>query len=231
MPPDGRRAIILAAGNVADRARMDAAWPGWDDGVQVVVAADGGARHALALGLTIDRWIGDADSIDGGDLAALAATGVRVDRVPEEKDATDTELALETVLEAGAGEVILIGGLGGERLDHGLANLGLLLHRGLGTRRLVLYDEHGARLTLLAAIEGPASAALHGRTGDLVSLLPVGESAEGVTTNGLQYPLRDEALLLGGTRGVSNVRTGRGATVTLRRGRLLVIETPVTVPP
>ena len=41
-----RRAIVLADGDVAERAAFDAAWPGWSDGVAIVVAADGGARHA-----------------------------------------------------------------------------------------------------------------------------------------------------------------------------------------
>ncbi|HET9853073.1 MAG TPA: thiamine diphosphokinase [Candidatus Limnocylindrales bacterium] len=229
MPPDGRRAIVLADGTVAGRSTMDAAWPGWDDGVSLVVAADGGASHALALGLAIDRWVGDGDSIDAGDLAALAASGVRVDRVPAEKDAADAELALQAAIDAGAEGLILLGGLGGSRLDHGLANLGLLLHPALAERPLVLFDEHAARITLLAAIDGPATVELLGRLGDIVSLLPVGATAEGVRTEGLQYPLRDEPLLLGRTRGVSNVRTAPTARVTLGSGRVLVIETPVTV--
>lgn len=231
MPPDGRRAIILADGAVAGRSAMDAAWPGWDDDVSLVVAADGGAGHALALGLTIDRWVGDGDSIDAGDLAALAAAGVRVDRVPPEKDAADAELALGAAIEAGADRLILLGGLGGPRLDHGVANLGLLLHPALGSRGLVLYDEHAARITLLAATGGPASVELRGRVGDLVSLIPAGATADGVRTEGLQYPLRDEPLLVGRTRGVSNVRTAPTARVTLGSGRILVIETPVTVRP
>jgi thiamine pyrophosphokinase len=231
MPPDARRAIVLADGAVAGRSTMDATWPGWDDDVSLVVAADGGTNHALALGLTIDRWVGDGDSIDAGDLAALAATGVRVDRVPAEKDATDAELALEAAIDGGADGVILLGGLGGVRLDHGLANLGLLLHPAVGSRQLVLYDEHAARITLLAAIDGPATAELRGRVGDLVSLIPVGATAENVRTEGLRYPLRDEPLLLGRTRGVSNLRTALTARVTLGSGRILVIETPVTVRP
>jgi len=227
--PEGGWAIVLADGAIADRATMDAAWPGWDEGVTLVVAADGGASHALPLGLAIDRWIGDGDSIDAGDLAALAAAGVRVERVPAEKDASDTQLALETAFDAGVRGVIVIGGFGGKRLDHGLANLGLLEHPAVAAGRLVLFDEQAARITLLAAVDGPAATELRGRIGNLVSLLPIGTSADGVTTDGLQYPLRDEPLLLGTTRGLSNVRIESVATVSLQSGRLLVIETPVTV--
>ncbi|HEY1168364.1 MAG TPA: hypothetical protein VGE81_05230 [Candidatus Limnocylindrales bacterium] len=47
----------------------------------------------------------------------------------------------------------------------------------------------------------------------------------GVSTDGLLYSLRDEDLLPGPARGLSNVRVAADASVTLRGGRLLVIET------
>ena len=62
-----------------------------------------------------------------------------------------------------------------------------------------------------------------------MSLLPVGADATGVTTIGLQFPLQDEGLLVGRSRGLSNVRTAETATVTLRAGRLLIVETPATL--
>jgi thiamine pyrophosphokinase len=70
---------------------------------------------------------------------------------------------------------------------------------------------------------------LAGRAGDLVSLLPVGADAVGVTTAGLRYALHDEVLSVGTTRGLSNVRTAPSATVTLRSGWILVVETPATL--
>ena len=234
MPPEVATlgtAVVLADGAVPSRVDLDAAWPGWDAGIDLVVAADGGARHARTLGLRIDRWVGDGDSIDAGDLAALAAAGVRVDRVAAAKDASDTELALDVAIEAGARQLVLLGALGGPRTDHALANLGLLRHPGLAGRRLVLYDEHGARLSLLEAVDEPRGASLAGRKGDTVSLLPVDGDAQGVTTEHLEYPLRDEPLLVGRTRGLSNVRAAPVASVTLRAGRLLVIETPARFRP
>ncbi len=61
-----------------------------------------------------------------------------------------------------------------------------------------------------------------------MSLLPIGGDAHGITTDGFRYPLRDERLRTGPARGLSNVRTAPDASVTLREGRLLVVE--VTVP-
>ena len=75
---------------------------------------------------------------------------------------------------------------------------------------------------------GPATTDLDGRPGDLVSLFPFGADAEGVDTDGLAYPLRDEPLAVGPARGLSNVRSGPRARVALRAGRLLVVETHIT---
>lgn len=229
-----RGAIVLADGDAPARAALDVAWPGWADGLAFVIAADGGARHAVPLGLRIDAWIGDGDSIDPGQLDALAAAGATIERVPTDKDETDTELAVARAVASGARRIAVLGALGGARLDHALGNVALLVSPVLADVDAAIYDAAGARVTAIAA-PGPGGAAvrrsLPGRSGDVVSLLPIGGDAIGVTTSGLRYPLADETLELGRTRGVSNVRTSNEATVTLRAGRVLVIETPVTVGP
>lgn len=229
-----RVALILADGAAPSRAALDAAWPGWDRGVSLVIAADGGARHAATIGVRIDRWVGDGDSISQAELDALAAAGVAIQRAATDKDESDAELALLAALEAGAEAVTILGALGGARIDHALGNIGLLGHPFLAGRDAWLYDERAARLSLLVAPDAagaPVTRELEGRAGDLVSLIPEGGTATGVTTEGLRFPLRAERLLLGRTRGVSNVRTGPVARVTLESGRLLVIETPASLRP
>jgi thiamine pyrophosphokinase len=227
-----RGAIVLADGEVPSRRQLDEAWPGWADGLDLIVAADGGARHAAALGLAIDDWVGDGDSVDPAQLAAIEASGTRIHRVPTDKDATDTELAIELALASGARRLAILGALGGSRVDHALANLALLDSSLLTVVDAVIYDPHGARITVLAAPgdgTAPAERALAGHAGDLVSLLPIRATAHGVTTTNLRYPLAVEDLELGRTRGVSNVRTAPVAQIRLESGRLLVIETPATV--
>ena len=232
-PTRGRRAIVVAHGEMSRRAALDTAWPGWSAGVDIVVAADGGIALADALGLAVDRWVGDGDSVDTGRLAELATQGVTVDRVPAAKDESDAELALLAAMDMGATEIVVLGALGGARLDHTLANVALLAHPGLADRAVWLVSE-GARASLVRAParDGePAVRDLSGRTGDVVTLLPLGGEVEGVTTRGLRYPLRDEALLVGPARGLSNVRDETNAGVTVRRGLLLVCEVPVTLVP
>lgn len=230
--PGGGAALILADGAAPTRAGLDAAWPGWDGGVGIVIAADGGARHAPALGVRLDRWVGDGDSIAASELERLAASGVVLERAARDKDESDTELALIAAVRAGATAVSIVGALGGVRVDHALANIGLLRHPALEGRPAWLYDELATRLSLVSA-PGPAGEPvvreLAGRPGDLVSLLPLGPVAEGVRTEGLRFPLAGEVLVGGRTRGLSNVRTAPVARITVESGSLLVIETPATV--
>jgi thiamine pyrophosphokinase len=223
--------IVLADGQVGPRAALDAAWPGWLEPGARVIAADGGARHAGPLGLRIDRWVGDGDSLGEDAIAALAAAGVPIERARPDKDESDTELALTAACALGATGITILGALGGPRVDHALANLGLLSMPELVEVDVrILADD--ARVRCLRAPGpdgGPMTLDLGGRVGDIVSLLPVGPDAEGVTTHGLAYPLRDEPLVAGRTRGLSNVREMAGASVVLRLGQLLVIESPATL--
>ena len=218
------QAIVLADGTVGPRDAIDAAWAGWCTADPYVVAADGGARHAEPLGLTIDRWVGDGDSVNADLLASLEAAGIPIDRMPFDKDESDTELALRAVLAERPTSIVILGALGGPRLDHALANLALLSLPDLRDIdvRLVAAD---ARVRVAA----PGTTRLEGRVHDLVTLLPIGTDATGVTTAGLAYPLLDETLRVGRTRGLSNRRTDTVAKVGLEAGRLLVVEAPATL--
>jgi thiamine pyrophosphokinase len=225
-------ALILADGDPPDAAALDRTWPGWSDGIDLIVAADGGAAYADSLGLgPIDLWVGDGDSLSPAALDALRRAGVPVELAAADKDESDTELAVLAAIDRGATRLTILGAFGGPRLDHALANVLLLGHRRLVDRTAVLLSS-AVRLRLIRA-PGPdgglASLSLSGRPGGLVSLLPFAGPAGGVTTSGLQYGLRDETLEVGPARGLSNVRLEPTATVSLKVGSLLVVETPATL--
>ena len=223
----GLHALVVGDGDGPERAALDAAWPGWDRGIGSVIAADGGARLAERLGWRIDHWIGDGDSLDAASIERLRGTGIPVDLVPSAKDESDLELAVGLALAKGATDVTVLGALGGRRLDHTLANIALLAHPALANAAARLLDA-ATRVSLLT---GPAAAVFEGRPGDLVSLLPMSGDAAGITTEGLEYPLHGESLAMGPARGLSNVRLGPTAAITLERGRLLVVEVAATIRP
>jgi thiamine pyrophosphokinase len=225
------QAIVLADGEVGARADLDAAWPRWLELDAVVIGADGGARHAEALGLTIDHWVGDGDSLGPEGVADLRAAGIPVELVTAAKDESDTELAILWALELGADRIVVLGALGGPRLDHALANVGLLALPALRDIPACLLGPT-ARITLISAPDGagePVYRALPGPEDAIVSLLPQGDGVVGVTTQGLAYRLEDEPLPAGPARGLSNIRVDADAAVTVRAGRLLVIEAPATL--
>jgi thiamine pyrophosphokinase len=180
-----------------------------------LIAADGGLRHLRQLGLIPGWIIGDMDSLASIDLKPLEAKGVEILRHPRRKDQTDLELAMIHAATLGADEIVVYGAFGA-RWDHTLANMLLGLHAELADLSCVFVD--GGQRVFVA--HGPTR--IEGSPGDMVSLIPVGGDAEGVTTSGLEYPLKDGRLTMGSTLGVSNVLTQPAATLTVRKGQLLV---------
>lgn len=183
-----------------------------------VIAADEGLEHAVALGLEVSVAVGDFDSVSPEALAAAEAAGVRIERYPAEKDATDLELALDLAITLGARRVLVLAGDGAGRLDHLLAALLLLASPRYNG---VEIDAHVGS-TRVHVVRGQRE--LSGDPGDLVTLLAVGGMAEGVRTDGLAYPLRGETLGPGSTRGVSNVFDTDTVHISLDRGVLLAIR-------
>jgi thiamine pyrophosphokinase len=204
-------ALVFAGGDrllpaVAARLPADA----------LVIAADSGLEHAVALGRHVDLVVGDLDSVDVVSLAAAEADGTGVERHPAEKDATDLELALDAARARGARHATVVGGSGG-RLDHFLANALLLATPRFENLGIDAWIGRAHVTTVRERAE------LHGSAGTLCTLLAVGGLARGVTTKGLRYPLDDDVLLPGSTRGVSNEFASPVATVTVRAGVLLAI--------
>jgi thiamine pyrophosphokinase len=222
-----RHLLVVADGDVAPLAALDEAWPGWSDGIAEVVAADGGLLRAWTLGLEPAVLVGDLDSLQAADVAAAADRGVAVIRASPDKDESDAELAALEAVRRGATRITVLGAFGGPRLDHALANVWLLAHPGLAGAEVVLLDERwrASLISAPAAGDAPVRVPLPGPVGALVSLLPHGGDVTGITTEGLRYPLRDEPLVVGPARGLSNVRIAEDAAVTVRGGRLLVVET------
>jgi thiamine pyrophosphokinase len=218
-------ALVVADGEVPSRAALDDPWPGWDDAVSLVIAADGGALRAAAIGLTPVVVVGDLDSLDEAELARLERSGIPIERASVDKDESDAELAVLAAIARGADRITVLGAFGGPRFDHALANVWLLSHPALRGRDACLLDAR-VRIRLLDATAGPARATLEGRAGDLVTLLPFAGAASGITTSALRYPLSGETLEPGPARGLSNVRLGEVATVELQGGRLLIVEVP-----
>jgi thiamine pyrophosphokinase len=205
--------VVVVSGGGAPSPAAAAALPA----KAPVVAADSGLEHALALGLDVTVAVGDFDSAAPEAVAAAERAGVRVARHPAEKDATDLELALDAAAAMDPERILVLASRGG-RLDHELSALLLLASERYADSQVdALVGD--ARVHVVRG-----SRELEGMAGELVTLLAVGGSAEGVRTEGLAYPLEHETLEPGSSRGVSNVFVSPRARVEVSRGVLLAIR-------
>lgn len=182
-----------------------------------VIAADGGIRHAEALGLTPEIWVGDFDSSDD----ALADRYAAVPRLeyPAEKALTDGELALQIAFDRGASEIIMVGALGGERADHAWAHVVKALALAMDGRRVFLTSGNEEGYPLL-----PGRLTVDLPNASLFSVLGL-DRLEGLTIRNARYPLQDFELPFGSSRTISNVAEGE-VTFDLRAGRALVLARP-----
>jgi len=176
-----------------------------------VIAADSGLDRAQEVGLVPDLVVGDLDSAGS---EALSDHHGAVERHPTDKDATDLELALRAAGRRRPDHIVVLGG-GGGRFDHLLGNV------------LVLTTVEGATVEWR-----PVGATIHivrerceleMRVGSVVSLIPVQGSVHVLSTSGLRWPLHDETLDFGTTRGVSNESTRSSVTVEVANGLLALV--------
>ncbi len=206
------RAVLLANGQA--KPGFEISWLPDD----FLVAVDGGLNHLTRLGLKPHLLIGDLDSADPIELANVIEAGIEVMRFPPAKDQTDLELALDYALNLGYAQIVIAYPFG-DRIDHTLGNLSLLSRPDLAGKSVVLEDgQVEARLL-------SGSASLPTQPGELVSLIAWGAPVEGITTNGLEYPLSNETLVPWQNRGISNVATADEIEIKIKSGNLLVIKT------
>lgn len=183
----------------------------------LLIAADGGGNSLYRAGLTPDLLVGDLDSLKPQALHAFRQAGVVIRQYPPAKDETDLELALLQAVAANATRIDILGALGG-RFDQSLANVALLALPELASCRVRLLD---AEQEVYLAHR---SVVINGAIGDVVSLLPVGGPARGITTRGLEYSLYEAELYFEHSRGISNTIITTPAHVSVREGLLLVVH-------
>jgi thiamine pyrophosphokinase len=208
------RAVIFANGTFHNAQQAPSLLR--DD--DLIVAVNGGTRHAWAAGVDPQVIVGDLDSLTEEETDRLRRAGVELLTFPPRKDQTDLEIALHHVVSEGADAILILAALGG-RLDQTVANILLMTLPELDDCDVrVVHDGQEAFVIRDTAQVG-------GRPGDTVSLIPIGGDAVGVTTSGLEYALDEETLKFGPARGVSNVLAENSAEVHVRQGLLLCVVT------
>ncbi len=193
--------------------------------VDLVIAVDSGLDLALAAALRVDLALGDFDSVSPAALARAVDDGIEIARFSNDKDETDLELAMLRAIESEPERIVVVG-LAGGRPDHALTSLLLLADSRWSTAAVTGHVGDAIVTILRGGIDqSPTRLRLDEvARGDLVSVIPVGGDAHGVSTVGLRWPLVDETLRAHSPRGMSNVVEADPAEVHLRRGTLLVFQ-------
>lgn len=201
---------------------------------EFIVAADGGATHALRQHLLPDHVIGDFDSLSPEERQRLAAAGVPMTQLPTAKDLTDGEAAVQWAIEryttqVGDGapiatdpagvpvDIVISGGLGG-RFDHALASITLLEQVAAAGLKGYMTDGRQQVFLLHDALN------VAGEVGDLLSIIPLTTTVTGFSVSGVRWPLHDVTLSASSSLTLSNELTTPPARLWLREGRAVVVR-------
>lgn len=181
------------------------------------IAADSGWDNAKKLGDCgkVSIFVGDMDSVQSD----VDREGLKIVKVPAEKDMTDTQLAVEIAVEQGAGEIVVVGGLGG-RLDHTMSNMSILED---------LFDRH----IYATFVDGQNRARFIRSTSYLIgrsvsykylSIIAVDDVVKGVSIEGCKYPLKNKKIERKLQFAVSNELIGNCALISVKKGGVFIIE-------
>ena len=203
----------------------------------IIIAADSGFKNAEALGLKVNILVGDMDSLK----APPSCTGIEIFRLPEEKDVTDTQAAVELAIERGTDGIYIIGGIG-SRADHTLSAISILerieclFSAPLGKRRhfFGLTKQAKAARSVDAYITNGYNRVRYIRNNSVIipknpyyrylSIIAVDEKVKGVCVEGCKYPLKKATLWRREQYAVSNEIQGNCAFVSVEKGSIYIIE-------
>lgn len=212
--PEMRRVVLkdcMKKCYIISAADIEGAAPEPREG-DLVIAADAGYLNALKLGLVPDITAGDFDSLE-----SIPGNCGRMIRHPVRKDDTDTSLAVKEGLRAGYGTFVILGGTGGKRADHTIANIQTLIMIAKSGARGYLFGNNCAYTAV-----NNSKIRFDSSNSGIVSVFCFGESAKGVTERGLEYSLENGTLDCSFPIGVSNSFKGKEALISVEDGTLVI---------
>ena len=219
------KAVVISGGNRVSKERVLSVMKDCD----LLLCADSGADHAKAYGLVPDYVIGDMDSINPNTIKRIKTSRLLVSQ--PEKDYTDTHLAVEKAIKSGCDRIDILCATG-LRSDHSMANIRLLLYidrMGSTGRIMLIFNLPGGLAGRIIDDENiiyicTGKTSFRGMKGRTVSLMSMACNTEGITLEGFKYPLNDYNAGLDWVFGISNVIISDDASVSIKKGCLLVFE-------
>ena len=206
-----RRCVIVGGASIGDY-RTVGAMLRQDD---YVIYCDCGLRHMDGLGAEPDLIVGDFDSYSNPEM------GTETIVLPCEKDDTDTVFAVKEAIKRGFEDFLLVGVVG-ERLDHTLGNVSILLMLDSTGKKGTIIDDYSEIEIVSDRCEKPC---IIDDSYVYFSLINISGTARGVTIRGAKDPLENAEITCEYQYGVSNeVLPGCTAEVSVGEGRLLLVK-------
>ena len=206
-----RRCVIIGGASIGDYGTVSAKLR-QDD---YMIYCDCGLRHMDGLGAEPDLIVGDFDSYSNPEFDTETIV------LPCEKDDTDTVFAVKEALRRGFEDFLLIGVVG-ERLDHTLGNVSILLMLDSEGKVGTIIDDYSEMEIVSDLCEMPY---IIDDSYVYFSLINISGTARGVTIRGAKYPLENAEITCEYQYGVSNeVLPGCTAEVSVGEGRLLLVK-------
>lgn len=172
-----------------------------------IIAVDQSVLSLYKQRIKIDLAIGDFDS--------LTNTGVlrqlNTIKLPDEKDVTDTFQAIVEAYQMEPEDVFLIGGIGGDRIEHFYGHL-LLFNR---FPFLKIFDDH-THIQLLESGKHEVDSQ------DYISFFAFHDAT--ITLEGFKYPLNEYHLTSYDSLGISNELLEKKGHITIHHGRVICFE-------
>lgn len=210
-------ALIIAGGEINIES-LEKYWK--ENKEKNIIAVDKGLEALYQLSIVPNHVVGDFDSVSTEILEYYKKNPQIVfHNYNSEKDNTDTDIALELAISLRSSAITIVGALG-KRMDHALANIHILkeaLEEGIPCEIL---DEHNRIYLIKNKIKMKKSQTY----GKYISLIPLTSTVEGITLTGFKYPLVDDSLAIGKSLGISNEIIEEEATIEIKKGILIIIE-------
>lgn len=186
----------------------------------LIIAVDKGLEALYKLNIMPHHIVGDLDSVNHEILKHYNNIScVNIHKYMPEKDYTDTDIALKLAINLHVSSITILGATG-TRIDHMLANIHILTYTLDSQIPCYILDANNKiYLTDNSIILNKNE--IYGR---FISLIPLTTLVEGLTLKGFKYPLENYCLTIGKSLGISNELIEDTATISLKSGILIVIE-------
>lgn len=213
-----KRAIIISGGSIDDVFSLQMIEKMQPD---FIIGVDSGLSFLYRNQIVPTHIVGDFDSVDSEIITYYKQENIApIREFNPEKDATDTEIAVNLAVELGVEKLWLLGATG-TRLDHVLSNIQILkIALDNGMQAYIL--DPCNRISLW---EKEIVLAKKDEFGTYFSIFPFDGVVEDVSIEGAKYPLSHYRMTPYESRCVSNEMLEEDVRITFPKGLVVLMET------